>query len=49
MNSFELVLTDEEKRFCKDLVVWVIRDHLGLASEPRPVFESRTLSEELGA
>ena len=49
MNSFKLVLTDEEKRFCKDLVVWVIRDHLGLASEPRPVFESRTLSEELGA
>lgn len=49
MNTFELILTDEEKRFCKDLVVWVIRDHLGMASGPKPALESRTLSEELGA
>lgn len=49
MNTFELVLTDEEKRFCKDLVIWVIRQHLGQTSEARPVLESRTLSEELGA
>jgi AmmeMemoRadiSam system protein A len=49
MNTFELILTDEEKRFCKDLVDWVIRHHLGLTSDPRPVLESRTLSEELGA
>lgn len=49
MNAFELIFTDEEKRFCKDLVDWVIRDHLGLTSDPKPVMDSRTLREELGA
>lgn len=49
MNAFELILTDEEKRFCKELVDWVIRDHLGLTSDPKPVMDSRTLREELGA
>jgi len=47
--TFELILTDEEKRFCKDLVDWVIRNHLGLTSGPKPVLDSRTLNEELGA
>jgi AmmeMemoRadiSam system protein A len=49
MNTFELVLTDEEKRFCKDLVIWVIRQHLGQTSEARPALDSKTLSAELGA
>ncbi len=49
MSTFELILTDEEKRFCKDLVGWVIRHHLGLTSDLRPVLDSKTLSEELGA
>ena len=47
--TFELILTDQEKCFCKALVDWVIRHHLGLTSDPKPVLESRTLNEELGA
>lgn len=49
MNAFELSLSAEEKAFCKNLVLWVIRNHLGLTSEPKPVLDSRTLNEELGA
>jgi AmmeMemoRadiSam system protein A len=49
VNTFELVLTDAEKRFCKDLVVWAIRHHLGQTADPRPVLDSQTLSAELGA
>ena len=49
MNTFELVLTDREKGFCKDLAFWTIRHHLGQTAEPRPVLESETLSQELGA
>ena len=47
--TFELVLTEAEKRHCKDLAHWAIRSHLGLTSEPRPVLDSRTLGEDLGA
>ncbi len=49
MNTFELVLTDAEKRFCKDLVAWTIRYHLGGATGPKPALDSTTLNEELGA
>ena len=49
MNAFQLVLTDEEKRFCKDLIRYVISDHLGQAAGPKPALASETLNMELGA
>ena len=49
MNAFQLVLTDEEKRFCKDLIRYVIAHHLGQAEGPKPALASETLNMELGA
>lgn len=49
MNAFQLVLTDEEKRFCKDLIRYVIAHHLGQAEGPEPALASETLNMELGA
>jgi AmmeMemoRadiSam system protein A len=49
MNAFQLVLTDEEKRFCKDLIRHVISDHLGQAAGPKPALASETLTMALGA
>lgn len=48
MQEFQLVLTDAEKVFCKDLIRSVIAGHLGLPAS-RPSIESRTLQMELGA
>ncbi len=48
MQDFHLSLTDEEKRFCKGLIRWVIAHHLGLPGE-KPRLESATLDAELGA
>jgi len=49
MNAFQLHLTDEEKRFCKDLIRHVIARHLGLEAGSAPVLASETLNSELGA
>jgi AmmeMemoRadiSam system protein A len=49
MNAFQLALTDEEKRFCKNLILHTIADRLGLAEGPKPVLVSETLNRELGA
>jgi len=49
MDAFQLVLSDEEKRFCKDLIRYVITHHLGCAIGPKPTLESQTLNMELGA
>jgi AmmeMemoRadiSam system protein A len=49
VSTFELVLTDAEKRFCKDLALWVILRHLGQTTGAKPALDSKTLSEELGA
>jgi len=48
MQDFQLHLSDEEKGFCKDLIRFVIAQHLGLPST-RPQLESATLHKELGA
>ncbi|NCD26687.1 MAG: AMMECR1 domain-containing protein, partial [Deltaproteobacteria bacterium] len=48
MQEFHLSLTDEEKRFCKDLIRWAIAHHLGLPGA-KPHLDSETLDAELGA
>ena len=48
MREFHLTLTDEEKRFCKELARYAIACDLGRAGE-KPVCESDTLRAELGA
>lgn len=48
MQEFHLSLTDEEKRFCKDLIRWAIAHHLGLPGA-KPHLDSETLEAELGA
>lgn len=48
MQDFQLQLTDEEKRFCKDLIRFVIADHLGQPAT-RPRLDSTMLQSELGA
>lgn len=48
MQDFQLILTEDEKRFCKELVRWTIANHLGLQSA-KPEIASETLSRELGA
>ncbi|AMD93676.1 AmmeMemoRadiSam system protein A [Desulfomicrobium orale] len=48
MREFHLTLTDEEKRFCKELARYAIACGLGRAGE-KPVCESDTLRAELGA
>ena len=46
MREFHLTLTDEEKRFCKELARYAIACGLGRAGE-KPVYESNTLQTEL--
>lgn len=48
MREFHLILTDEEKRFCKELAHYAIARGLGREAV-KPVCESETLQAELGA
>lgn len=49
MNSFELVITEAEKSWCKTFIRWTIAQHLNLDVGPQPLIESATLQQELGA
>lgn len=48
MQDFQLVLTDAEKRFCKELARYAIAQELDQAAE-KPALQSETLRAELGA
>lgn len=49
MQNFQLMLTDAEKTFIKDLIFWAMAQPLDQAAGQKPVLKSTTLEQELGA